>query len=133
RRSRPAARRSGLEPQVPDLLAGRELPFSARHEHQGVGGRGADDHVRLLATDRVELRAARPGGAPRSDQLVSRRVAAERDGEPPRLVRPLRPARTLARRDRRPDEAPEADDRPHWVAPPAEAQRPPPDPAGPPL
>jgi hypothetical protein len=46
--------RRDLQAQVADGGAGAELPVTAGYEHEGVGGRGARDHVRLLSRERVE-------------------------------------------------------------------------------
>ena len=66
-------RRSDL--QVADRRACGELALAARHEHERVGGGGADDHVRVLAADAGR---ARSPSAARAHQLVAVRVALHR-------------------------------------------------------
>src|ERR671936_539150 len=91
----PTRRTAGIHPkrplsgkrQVPDGRSGGELALAAGDEHERVRSRCADDHVRLLAADRLQARpvlTARPAG---SDELVARRVPAQRRREARHLER----------------------------------------------
>jgi hypothetical protein len=58
--------RRELQAQVADGGAGGELPLAPGHEDEGVGGRGARDHVRLLSSQRIEHDRAIVDPHPRS-------------------------------------------------------------------
>src|SRR6266516_3941871 len=62
-----------LEPQVPDRGAGSQLAVTAGDQHERVGGGGADDHVRLLAGERLEPDSTVVTELlPRANELVAR-------------------------------------------------------------
>ena len=88
-----AGRRGSLaQRQVPHGRARRELTVASRREHERVGGRGARDHVRLLAGQRLEHDALAVDSQPRSQELVPLGVAPNGGGEHARLRTPA-PAR----------------------------------------
>ena len=113
-----------LERQVPHRRAGGELALAARSEHERVRLGRADDHVRLLAGDRLEHDAVVGDGRAGADEVVAAGVPLDGDGE--RARRPARAGvgRPLQGQHRRPDEELAADERRDRVARQAEDERP---------
>jgi sortase A len=113
------------EPEVAHRRSGGELAVATWEKHERVSAGGRSDHVRFLASQRLELGRAVVTVAPScAGQLVADRVPLRGDREPPGLEPGQRVGVALQRQHCRPDEELEGDERRDRVTGQAEHERP---------